>query len=146
MKRLLFLCLLLTAFSCKPAAIDEIYQGGEQITIISNGTEFQISKEIALKFSQTIKDMYKVKKDISKFIYEANPNTSIFSEFDHDFRLEMRKTIKALNALNHRFSPISFGPDLVRPEILKQMLLVLEQANNILIESPTSSDGSYRQL
>ncbi len=111
MKKLLFICLLLTAFSCKPADGEEIPQGDEQITIMSNGTEFQISKEIALKFSQTIKDMFECLSELKEG------------------------------------APIScFGPEIVRPEILKQMLLVLEQAHNIFIEKPTSLNGSYIAL
>ncbi len=111
MKKLLFLCLLLTAFSCKTADIDQIFQGDEQITIISNGTEFQISKKIALKFSQTIKDMF-----------------------------------ECLSELNEGVPIKCFGPEIVRPEILEQMLLVLEYANNILIEKPISLKGSYIAL
>ncbi len=110
MKKLLFLCLLLTAFSCKPADFEEISQGDEKITIISNGTEFQISKKIALKFSQTIKDLF-----------------------------------ECLPELNQS-EQISFGPDIVKPEILEQMLLVLGYAHNILIKKPISLKGSYRQL
>ena len=117
MKKLLFICVLLTAFSCKPADIDQISQGKEQITLISNGAEFRISKEVALKFSQVIQDMSEVTKDMSEFPPEPKQGTSI-----------------------------SFGSDFFKPKILKLMFNILEQANDMLIERPISMDGSYIQL
>ncbi len=70
MKKLLFLCLLLTAFYCKPAAFEKEkshQDDDEQITIkASNGDEFQISKEIGLEFSQTIEGVYEVNKGLNQ--------------------------------------------------------------------------------